>query len=304
MEKTTNTQAAWMARKIGAFMHFLPDKDTLHFIDQMEVEALADQLAEAGADYFIFTFGQNTGFYNAPNPVFDELAGYRPGERCATRDLVREIAVACRKHSIRFMTYLPCQVANKDLKAAHALGFPDDLPRDHEITKEGRENWAKVIEFWSRAYGDLIAGWWFDGAYNWLSFDADTSRLYAAAAKAGNPNVVCAFNGGVGSFRVLPGDDYLAGETNELQKFDVDGPNDYGIQSHCLTYLGNTWGGVDCRFDDESLTEWAVRLSQRGCALTFDMGYNRDAAVAPFGTFATNLFRQFKTICASVKGRT
>ena len=303
MERTSNHRAAWLAHKIGAFMHFLPDADTRHLVGQMEVNALADQLAEAAADYFIFTFGQNTGFYNAPNPVFDSLTGYQPGERCATRDLVGEIAAACRQRGIRFMTYLPCQVANQDLRAARALGFPDDLPRDHEITRQGRDNWAKVIEYWSKAYGTLISGWWFDGAYDHLAFDAETSILYATAAKAGNPNAICAFNGGLDTFRVLPGDDYTAGEIADAFAFDVNSATDHGVQAHCLTYLGDRWGGTNCRFDDGQLVEWALRLTRKGCAISLDMGYNRASDAAPLGTFSPTQFRHFKAICAAIGRR-
>ena len=124
--------------------------------------------------------------------------------------------------------------------------------------------------------------------------------LYATAAKAGNPNAICAFNGGLDTFRVLPGDDYTAGEIADAFAFDVNSATDHGVQAHCLTYLGDRWGGTNCRFDDGQLVEWALRLTRKGCAISLDMGYNRASDAAPLGTFSPTQFRQFKAICAAI----
>ena len=52
-----------------------------------DVEALAQQLEGMGARYFVLTLGQNAGWVNSPNAAYDRMAGFRPGERCSTRDL-------------------------------------------------------------------------------------------------------------------------------------------------------------------------------------------------------------------------
>jgi alpha-L-fucosidase len=166
----------------------------MHF----DVDALINQLVDANADYFGFTLGQNNGYYNAPNPVFDELTGYKPAERCSKRDLPMEIAKACKKHGIKFILYLPCQPANRDAHAEEAIGFPATPPNsDRHFTMPGAQNWAKVIEYWAKHYGDLVDGWWFDGGYEWIGFRDKHAQLYSQAVKSGNPNAVATFNPGV-----------------------------------------------------------------------------------------------------------
>ena len=46
--------------------------------------------------------------------------------------------------------------------------------------------WAEVIEEWSVRYGDQVAGWWFDGGYEWVGFNEDIARIYAEAARRGD----------------------------------------------------------------------------------------------------------------------
>ena len=47
-------------------------------VDTVDVEGLAEQLASAGASYMIFTVGQNSGFWCAPNQTYDRLVGITP----------------------------------------------------------------------------------------------------------------------------------------------------------------------------------------------------------------------------------
>ena len=51
------------------------------------MKELVDQLSKAKVGYFVFTLGQNSGYYNAPNAVYDKLTGYKAGERCSKRDV-------------------------------------------------------------------------------------------------------------------------------------------------------------------------------------------------------------------------
>ena len=84
-------------------------------------------------------------------------------------------------------------------------------------------NWEKVIREYSLRWGTNIAGWWFDGCYepNQLyNFpDAPNFQSFAAAARAGNPNALIAFNRGVIDrvLSITPFEDYCAGEINEVQ---------------------------------------------------------------------------------------
>src|ERR1700741_782066 len=84
-------RAAWMKEaKWGVMTHFLADwraqvdkepasvEHWNELIDHFNVEQLADQLKSVGAGYYLITIGQNSGYYLAPNPTYDKLAGIKP----------------------------------------------------------------------------------------------------------------------------------------------------------------------------------------------------------------------------------
>ncbi|MGN0878289.1 MAG: hypothetical protein ACI4WT_02385 [Oligosphaeraceae bacterium] len=193
-------RTAWFRQgRIGAFMHFLPSADDRQSAERLDVTRLAEQLAQAGVSHFCFTLGQNSGRFNAPNPVYDRLTGYRPGERTSERDLPAELADALSRHGIRLMLYLPCQTPNCDLQAVTRLGFPQEpLHGDRPFSADvAWRNWAQVIQHWAERYGRAVSGWWFDGGYAHLGFCARIADAYAQAVRAGNPDAIVTFNPGV-----------------------------------------------------------------------------------------------------------
>jgi hypothetical protein len=72
-------QTDWLKEaRLGAFMHFLPDNaDQFAKVNDFDVPALAQQLEDMGAKYFVFTLGQNSGWMNAPNATYDRITGTR-----------------------------------------------------------------------------------------------------------------------------------------------------------------------------------------------------------------------------------
>src|SRR5438045_9542004 len=78
-------RAAWLGEaRFGVMNHYLEDwiarKENLpgrrmsvkrwnELVDAIDVEKLADQVQSIGANYQIFTIGQNSGFYVSPNPT-------------------------------------------------------------------------------------------------------------------------------------------------------------------------------------------------------------------------------------------
>jgi len=103
--------ADWLRdARLGVFMHFLPgDAKGLAKVDDFAVPALTRQLKAMGAMYFVLTLGQNSGFFNSPNAVYDQFLGCAPGERCARRDLPLDLYRALQPEGIRLLLYLPCQ---------------------------------------------------------------------------------------------------------------------------------------------------------------------------------------------------
>ena len=64
--------------RYGLFMHVLPgDADSFAKVDRFDTDALAGQLQSIGAKYFVLTLGQNSGYFNSPNAVYDKYTGYR-----------------------------------------------------------------------------------------------------------------------------------------------------------------------------------------------------------------------------------
>jgi len=100
--------------------------------------------------------------------------------------------------------------------------------------KEFQKRYTAFIAEYSLRLGKLLDGWWYDGAYTDPVFHSSRidTKLFLGAARAGNPNAAVAFNDA--SFctglcqPVVPGQDYLAGET----EFLLDGKVRYGREKY------------------------------------------------------------------------
>ncbi len=294
--------AAWLREaKYGVFMHFLPsDAKSLGLVGKFDAPALAQQLASIQAGYFVITLGQNSGYFNAPNAAYDRITGYAAGERCSTRDLPADPAEVLRARRIRLMLYLPCQAPNEERRAQTAFGLPQGK-KDQPIDSAFAAKWAAVIQEWADRYGDRVAGWWFDGGYDWVHFNEDIARTYATAAKHGNPHAIVTFNPGVSLVRHTQAEDYTAGELNDpFSTVPISSSID-GSQWHALTFLGSGWSRRDTRFPTEQWTAWARRVVDKGGAITFDMGPNWDPAAGAIGALAEAQIAQMKAIAAAVR---
>src|ERR1035438_7932060 len=126
-EPAPDHRTDWLKEaKWGVFMHYMGDTvlkgDELTIenwnkaVDSFDVKGLADQLASAGAGYFVLTLGQNSGYYCAPNAAYDRLTGIAPS-KCAKRDLVADLSEALRVRRIRLMVYLPAGAPDRDKEA-------------------------------------------------------------------------------------------------------------------------------------------------------------------------------------------
>lgn len=296
-----NPATDWMPGKVGLFAHYLYGGDMAGKVaDAFDVPGLVRQILDAKADYFCLTLGQNTGWMCAPNATYEKIAGYQPGERCCPRDIPAEIAAALKPHGVKFMLYLPCQPPNGDAKAEAVFGFPGNVKGDRVINRSAAREWAKVIEEWSRRYGDSVAGWWFDGGYRHIRFDDEIAEIYAAACKRGNPKAVVAFNEGVKS-PMRPwtqAGDYLAGEINEPLQETCAGRSLGDRQWQMLTYCGKTWGRPDCRFTDEQWIAWMKPVLAKGGAVTVDVHIDR-----PTGRLQPEQVAQMKRVFAAARAR-
>lgn len=300
---TGPASAKWLrSAGYGVFMHFLPDNPaSLSRVRDFDVNALANQLHEIGARYFVITLGQNSGYFNAPNATYDRITGYTAGERCSTRDLPMDLYKALRARGIRLMLYLPCQTPNGDRQAQAAFGLPQGQ-QDQPLDTAFAQKWATVIQEWSDRYGSRVSGWWFDGGYEHIHFNDAIADVYTKAVKHGNPHAIATYNPGVRVIRWTRTEDYTAGELNDpFDQIPATGAVD-GSQWHALTFMGSHWGGRDTRFPSNQWAGWVQRVIHAGGAVTLDVGPNWDPAAGPIGSISAEQMTQLRAICVAVRG--
>ena len=283
--------------KWGVFMHYMADTviqgDPLtpekwnNAVDAFDVAGLAEQLASAGAGYFVLTLGQNSGFYSAPNATYDRLTGIAPS-KCARRDLVSDLSAALRKKKIRLMVYLPSGAPDRDKEAMKALEweagkFPLWTYKNGKPTGQDprlasfQRKWEAVIAEWSKRWGSKVSGWWFDGCYYadamYRHPEPPNFASLAGAACAGNPKSLVAFNPGVVNpiITLTPEEDYTAGEINEPDKVVCGGRWVGTAQLHMLSYLGPTWCQKPPRFTAEQVGSFTRRITEKQGAVTWDV---------------------------------
>jgi hypothetical protein len=279
-------RAAWMAKaRWGVMTHYLADwiartsgeKMTVahwnHLVDRFDVELTARQLQSAGAGYYQISLGQNSGFYLSPNATYDRLVKISPS-KCSRRDLISDLADALAKRGVRLMVYLPAGAPNGDAAAKEALEWRNGAYRNREFQLK----WQQVIREWSMRWGTKVSGWWFDGCY-WPNTmyrgDEPNFATFAAAARAGNPGSVLAFNPGV-IYRIIsitPHEDFTAGEIDQPDRVTFrrhEAGKQDGAQIQVLSYLGRTWGMGEPRFTAAQVTDYSRTVAKNGGVITWD----------------------------------
>jgi hypothetical protein len=127
---STEHRAAWLAEgSYGIMVHYLisppgetPEARAAEFdriVDGFGVDGFIEQFASTGADWLIFTIGQNTGYYCSPNEWLDARL---PGHT-SKRDLPREIATRLETLGKRFIAYLPSEVYGQTEEVHEAFAW-------------------------------------------------------------------------------------------------------------------------------------------------------------------------------------
>ena len=267
-------------------------------VDDFEVSSLADQVESIGAGYVLITIGQNSGFYCAPNATYDKFVGIKPS-KCARRDLVADLYEALHPRGIDLVVYITSGGPESDAVAAEALEWQSGKYPEHRrpasgLDKEGRpwgagdprlasfqRKWEQIIREWSQRWGSKVRGWWFDGCYfAEAMYNHPTPPnlgSFAAAVRAGNPGSIIAFNPGNEqslidvSLSVLSDQqDYTAGEISE--EFHECGCRwIHGVQWHVMSYLGESWGQGQPRFENSFVIDYTSRVLEGGGVITWDV---------------------------------
>jgi hypothetical protein len=291
-------RAAWMQNPRyawGVMTHYLADwqaranklemtvEQWNKMVDGFDVEAMAKRLEQAGAGHYQLSIGQNSGYYLAPNAVYDKIVGIAPS-KCSRRDLVAEFYEPLHKWDIKLMVYLPSGAPGGDRVAREALEWANGPVANRNFQRK----WEQVIAEWSKRWGANVVGWWFDGCYYpnsmYRSADPPNFSSFAAAARAGNPDSAVAFNPGV-IYRLIsvsPDEDYTAGEIDKPDQAMVrrggDGRID-GTQLHMLSYLGETWGMGAPRFTADQVVQFTKKIRDFGGSVTWDVPVTIDGTI-------------------------
>jgi hypothetical protein len=304
--QATADRAQWMGEGwFGIMVHYLigpqgetPEERTAAFnatVNGFDLDGFMAQVESMGADWLIFTIGQNTNYYCSPNAYLDARA---PGHT-SERDLLLEIARACEERGIRLIAYLPSETEAPAADLKQAFGWN---PGDQS---EFQRRYTQFVAEYGERLGDLMDGWWFDGCYTWDVFPNSTYDwpLWFEAARAGNPDRIVCFNDGafcIGNVApVTPLEDYHAGEVHFLWDGRValdherppvtwmpDGPFIDGVRVHALLPIYSTFeGGRPYVYSDWQLFKWVDDFRAAGGAVTLnlpvdDAGHIGDEAVA------------------------
>jgi hypothetical protein len=197
------------------------------------------------------------------------------------------------------MVYLPSGAPAGDKVADAALEWQNGPHPNREF----QSKWEQIIRTWSERWGKKVSGWWFDGCYfpnsMYRSPDPPNFASFAAAARAGNPDAIVAFNPGV-VYRMLsmtPHEDFTAGEIDKPElvtvRRSVDGRVD-GTQIHMLSFLGEKWGRGNPRFTSQQVVDYTKKVLDFGGAVTWDVPVELNGTISqPFLDQLMTLKKEF-----------
>ncbi len=296
---TNNPATDWFSRAgYGVFVHYLNElqnnaamiqslgRSTTwdECVREFDTERFASTMAEAGAGYVIFTTHQRTRFLIAPNATFDRITGYKPGEACATRDLIEDLYQSLSKRKIPLMLYWTGTGPSSDAKANAAIGWATPIP-DAWI-----EKWAAITAEYGERYGEKVAGWWVDSCYakhGNLGYNDAKLEPLARALKAGHPGRIIALNPGVELSAYSVHDDYTAGEQNAFLELPTSRWLD-GKQWHVLSYLGPErvdnylsagWCEPGSKYSKQEMADYVRAVHQKGGVVSIDVMLFRDGGI-------------------------
>jgi hypothetical protein len=291
-------------RKWGVFTHYLyheqnnpaTGKDQnagetawSECVDALNVDTVADTLAEVGAGYHFFTLMQGRKYMAAPNATFDRIAGCLPGKACSRRDVPLDLYEALSRHGIDLYLYFTGDGPYKDEPEGRAFGFIE--PRSAGVTLPFVRKWAAVLEEYAVRYGDRVNGWWIDGCYReGFKYTEELLQHYVDACKKGNPNAIVAMNDGVKADLTVDfaNEDFTCGEFNDFTVVPKSRFID-GVQTHILAPLGispdgSEWTGwcrPGCKRSKEYMLDYVRRVNDVGGVVTIDVVICRDGSFDP-----------------------
>ena len=244
----------WM--KNGVLGLDLTGRDMTNF----DIARFADQCADMGVTFVCCGTGQNSGYYNGPNPTYENIAGYPVGSKCDPADIPAQFLQELAPRGMRMFLYIPSNPPESDEQARNNFLWPGTGYVTPSLATQ--DLWTQTLQGWSDHYGPALAGWWFDGAYSTGAYDF--TNLYGPRVKSGNANRMVCFNNGPGVRRVSGVETMTAGEMNSMHLL----PRSRwagGAQWFTYTYAGDGWNGpMSGHYSQQFLTDYLGGLRERG----------------------------------------
>jgi alpha-L-fucosidase len=296
---------SWMvAAKYGLMFHWTsqsmprqgPPLSYCDAVRNFDVDKFANMVSVMGAGFVVFTTSHAGFYFPGPNPVIDSIL---PGRTCP-RDLVGDLADALNRRHIRLALYF--HPGHDDAPWWQRTHFDDD--------KEAYfKQWRAIISSIGNRYGTKLAGWWFDdAAFTYYPFNPDWEKM-TAAARAGNPDRVVAYNSWIlpklnDFYDVFAGENaFWESKYEDLEYLPVGGTGRYtggpqkGLQAEITVLINGDWGHFKKdqpisppRFSaDQIVSKLKDALSRKAVPLL-------DVEVYQDGTISPETFQLFQTI--------
>ena len=324
----------WMEHsRFGLMFHYeaFVDHSTESYnrtIDSFDVKGFTQAVASTQADYIIFVIGQHWGKYCAPNKAYEKLLGVKNGVWTSKRDLIMEIAQGLAERDVKLILYMTARAPMRHYKVIQAMQDtlpsingkpvgPEIDPMSHPRKVKGflrsenqppnpqfLKNWGDVCGEWSKRYGKLVSGWWFDGyktemrdSYEDLKKEKHNVDTWVQAVRSGNPDAELAFNAGAHPLlslctggKLCPHQTFTSGENHGFYQRVKKGrgkaltpknfPAPKGVVWHLLMPVSNGWGaGTKPKFDLDVLTERIGAINKEEGLVTLDTPISPDGKI-------------------------
>ena len=287
------------SRRWGVFNHFLYGNpsglwenldltDWNKRVELFDVERIAKDLHDVGAGYYFITLMQGRKYMCAPNAAFDEIAGTKPGEACARRDLIMDLSEALAKYDIDLYLYYTGDGPYRDVECGEKFGFLD--PRKN-VSLSFAKKWAAVLEEYAVRYGERVKGWWIDGCYDFFDYNQEKLTPYYDAVKKGNPAALISMNNGVKDdlYRWYEKEDFTSGEFVDFtcipDKTEVSPSVPHilaplGVSPKGKEY-GAWWNSPGCYRDGMYIKNYIRQVNAAGGVVSIDIKIQYDSTWDP-----------------------
>lgn len=255
-------------------------------VNELDVDKIANQVKEIGADYVVITAQQGNKYFCFPNQRYEQLTGYKRGEATSHRDLISDLYAALHKKGIKLFLYMTGDGPKNDQQASLALKNPSIKQAKSGVFKVDKlwvTSWSGIIKSISLQYGAKISGWWFDGCYNFIGYNSAFLTEYLNAAKAGNKSALVAFNfnGPQDAVTNNTVGNYIAGESDKFENFPGSEFQNSKVKWHILSYLGTTWAQPGIRYPASYISPYIKKIKANNGMITIDVCLLRDGTIDP-----------------------